>query len=112
MLAVFFGVLFKNVVVEWVSSLELVPSSLKLSPDGGVGGGYSELHLRTLTSAYPVLLCLLDRVAPVDSLQTVEQALRVSRCAQTPLLHLLLHDGEAAALAHAVHHFVVGKHRA
>ena len=71
-----------------------------------------ELHLRTLTSAYPVLLCLLDRVAPVDSLQTVEQALRVSRCAQTPLLHLLLHDGEAAALAHAVHHLVVGKHRA
>ena len=57
--------------------VELVPSSLKLSPDGGVGGGYSELHLRTLTSAYPVLLCLLDAVAPVDGVQTVEQALRV-----------------------------------
>ena len=71
-----------------------------------------ELHLRALTSAYPVLLCLLDRVAPVDGVEAVEQTLRVSRCAQTPLLHLLLHDGEAATLAHAVHHLVVGKHGA
>ena len=51
-----------------------------------------------------------DTVAPLDGLQTVEQSLRVSRCSQAPLLHLLLDDRITATLTYAVYYLVVGKH--
>ena len=73
---------------------------------------HGKLHLRSLRTAYPVALGLLQRVGPVDFLQSVEQSLGIGRHAQTPLAHLLLlHHGIAAAHAHAVHHLVVGQHR-
>ncbi len=71
-----------------------------------------ELHFRSFGASYPVALCLLYAVAPLHGVESVEQTLRVCRCAQAPLLHLLLHHGVAAAFAHAVHHLVVGEHRA
>ena len=71
-----------------------------------------KLHLCTLRPAYPVLLCLLDGVAPVDGLQSVEQTLGVGADAEAPLAHLLLLDGEAAAHTDAIDHLVVGKHGA
>ena len=71
---------------------------------------YREYYLCTLRAANPVLLGFLDTVAPLDGLQTVEQTLRVSRCSQTPLLHLLLDDRITATLTYAVYHLVVGKH--
>jgi len=85
----------------------------------GTGGEDGELHvavlyreydLCTLRTANPVFLGFLDTVAPLDGLQTVEQSLRVSRCSQTPLLHLLLDDRITATLTYAVYHLVVGKH--
>ena len=71
---------------------------------------HCKLHLCSFRASDPVFLCLLYRVAPVDGVKTVEQALRVGTCAQAPLAHLLLHHGVAATLAHAVHHLVVGQH--
>ena len=71
----------------------------------------AELHFRTFAAANPVALCFFDRVAPVERVETVEQALSVCTHAQAPLLHLLLHHGVAAALANAIDHFIVGQHR-
>ena len=71
---------------------------------------YREYYLCTLRTANPVLLCFLDTIAPLDGLQTVEQSLRVSRCSQAPLLHLLLDDRITATLTYAVYYLVVGKH--
>ena len=73
---------------------------------------YFELHLGTLRASYPVLLRLLDRVAPVDGLQSVEQSLCVSADTQAPLAHLLLLYREAAAHADTINNLVVGKHSA
>ena len=71
---------------------------------------YREYYLCTLRTANPVLLGFLDTVAPLDGLQTVEQTLRVGRCSQAPLLHLLLDDRITATLTYAVYYLVVGKH--
>ena len=71
-----------------------------------------EFHFRAFRAAYPVALCFLQRIRPLDSVQPVQQTLCVGRHAQAPLAHLLLHHGVAAAFAHAVHHLVVGQHRA
>ena len=71
-----------------------------------------EAHLRSLAASHPVALGLLDGVAPVHEVQSVEHPLRIGRNAQAPLAHLALDDGVATAHAHAVHHLVVGQHRA
>ena len=95
----------------------------KRDTENGVGAGCeygeflvavlnAELHLRSFRTAYPVALCLLERVGPVYCVESVEQTLCVCRHTQTPLLHLLLHNGIAAAHRYAVNHLVVGKHRA
>ena len=55
------------------------------------------LHLKgefsTLATANPVALGLLERVGPVNLVESVEQATSVCRYAQAPLAHLLLHHG-------------------
>ncbi len=71
---------------------------------------HAELHFGTLRASYPVALCFLQRVGPVYLVKTVKQTLCVCRHSQTPLLHLLLYHGIAAALTHAVHHLVIGEH--
>ena len=69
-----------------------------------------EFNLGTFRAAYPVALSFLDAVGPVDEVEAVEQALSVSRHAQAPLAHLLLHHRITATGAEAVNHLVVGKH--
>ena len=71
-----------------------------------------ELHLRTFRTTNPVALGFLQRVGPVDGLQAVEESLGIGRHAQTPLAHLLLFYGIAAALRYTVHHLVVGEYGA
>ena len=71
---------------------------------------HADAYLGTLAAAYPVLLRLLDAVAPLQCLQAVQQALGVGADAQAPLTHLLLLHGIAASLAHSVDHLVVGQH--
>ena len=72
--------------------------------------GYLELHLSAFAASYPVLLCLLDRVAPFDGVQSVEQPLCVGAHSQAPLAHLLLLHGVASTHAHSLYHLVVGQH--
>ncbi len=71
---------------------------------------YLELDFGTFTAAYPVFLRLFQRFGPVDGVKSVQQALCVGRYAQTPLAHLFLDYGEAAAFRYAVYHLVIGKH--
>ena len=91
--------------------------------EDGVGAGgedgelhvavlHGKFHLRAFRAANPVALRFLDGVRPVDGVESVEEALRVGRHAEAPLLHLLLHHGVSAAFAHAVDHLVVGQHGA
>ena len=75
-------------------------------------GGHFKKHLCAFRAAYPVALGLLDGVAPVDGVETVEQALGIGRHAQTPLAHLLLLHGITAALRDSVDDLVVGQHGA
>ena len=71
-----------------------------------------ELHLCSLRTTNPVALSLLERVGPVDGLQSVEQTLGVCRHTQAPLAHLLLNHRIAATHADAIDNLVVGKHSA
>ena len=71
-----------------------------------------EEDLRTLRAADPVALDLLERVAPLEAVESVEHALGVGRHAQQPLFHALLLHGVAAAHRQPVVHLVVGQHRA
>ena len=73
--------------------------------------GHLELYLCTFRTANPVALRLLQRVGPVNGVETVQQTLGVCRHTQAPLAHLLLFHRIAAALRHTVHHLVVGQHR-
>ena len=73
---------------------------------------HAEAHFRTLRTTNPVTLRLFERVGPLHGIQPVQQTLCVGRYAQAPLLHLLLYHRVSAAFAHAVHHFVIGQHRA
>lgn len=119
--SVFFGIFFQNIIVEGIGSLKLLPFIFYgsfiykrnlFSPTGGVRGGYFKLHLCSFRTADPVALSLLQRLSPVYSVESVEQALCIGAYAQTPLHHLLLHHGITAAHAHAVYHLVVGKYGA
>ena len=71
-----------------------------------------ELHLRSFRPSYPVALRLLDGIAPLDSVQSVEKPLCVCRHTKAPLLHLPLHDRVSATYADTIDHLVVGKHGA
>ena len=80
--------------------------------EAGIAVCHTYLHLRTLAASYPVPLRLLDGIAPVDGLQSVQQSLAVCTDSQAPLPHPLLFHGIAATLAHSVHHLVVGEYGA
>ena len=69
-----------------------------------------EFNLCTLRTANPVLLCLLDRVRPVDCLQSIKQSLWIGWHTKTPLLHQLLYDRIASSLAHTIDNLVISKH--
>ena len=72
---------------------------------------YLELYFGTFATADPVPLSFFQRICPVDGIQTVQQALCISRNAKTPLTHLLLNYGETSAFGYTVYHFIVGQNR-
>ena len=69
-----------------------------------------EFHLCTLRTTYPIALCLLKRVSPVDSVKTFKKTLCVSRYTQTPLIHQLLLHRITATDRKTLAHLIVGKH--
>ena len=72
---------------------------------------HCEEHLRTRAATDPVALDLFERVAPLQTLQTVQHTLCVSRNTQQPLLHSLLLNGVTATLRQTVLHLIVSQHR-
>ena len=74
--------------------------------------GDFEFHLRAFAAADPVSLVNLDALGPVESVEFVNQPLRVSRDAQHPLAHRATLDGMAADFALAVNDLLVREHRA
>ena len=74
--------------------------------------GHGETHLGAFRPAYPVALGLLERVAPLEPVESVEQTLCVCRHPQTPLFHNFLFHRETSAHAHSLAHFIVGEHSA
>ena len=76
----------------------------------GIAISHLYLHLGTFASAYPVLLSLLDAIAPINGLKAVQQALSISTYAQTPLAHLLLLHGITTTHAHTLYYLVVGQY--
>ena len=72
-----------------------------------VGGG--EVHLRALGPADPVALLDFDPVDEIHVLQIVDEPVGVLGDGQHPLGFLLADDLAAAALADALHHFLVGQ---
>ncbi|OPZ01974.1 MAG: hypothetical protein BWZ11_01278 [Bacteroidetes bacterium ADurb.BinA395] len=72
---------------------------------------YGKTDFGTFTSSYPIPLCFFQGVGPVDSFQTIQQTLGISRNAQTPLPHDTLLYRISTANGNAFAHFVVGQHR-
>ena len=72
-----------------------------------VGGG--EIHLSTFGTADPVLLLDLHTLDEVQIIQIVDEAVGILGDGQHPLTLLLADDLAAAALAHAVHDFLIGQ---
>ena len=75
-----------------------------------LAGGGLEDHLGAGGAADPVALLGLDPVDEVHRVQTVNELLGVLGDLQHPLALFLPDDGGAAALAHALHHLLVGQH--
>ena len=78
----------------------------------GLGMVDFKAHFRAHAAANPVALHFLERVAPFQGVQTVQEALGVGGDTQRPLFHQFAFHGEAAAFGKSVYHFVVGQHRA
>ena len=70
-----------------------------------------EINFGPFAAADPVALQRLDRLAPVELGQLVDQAVGVLGDAEHPLPQRQTRDRMAAALALAVDHFLVGEHR-
>ena len=69
-------------------------------------------HFRAFTAANPIPLHLLQRIAPVDRFQIIQQPLSEDRDPQHPLAHWLAHHRMPAHLALAIDHLLIGQHRA
>ena len=75
----------------------------------GVTGGGGKVDFRAVAAADPVALLGLDAVDVVHIVQIVDQAVSVGGDFQHPLALVLLHNGAAAALAHAVDDLLIGQ---
>ena len=69
-----------------------------------------EDHLRTLRLAYPVALHLLERICPIQFIQSCKQPLCIGGDSKLPLLHLLLLYRVASSYRVALLNLVVSKH--
>ena len=82
---------------------------------GGVNGqliavSSGEVHLGTFAAADPVALLNLDPLDIVHIVQIVDQTVGILGDGQHPLALFLADDLAAAALADALHNFLVGQH--
>ena len=75
----------------------------------GITGRGFKVDLSAMAAADPVALLGLDTVDVIYLVQVIDQAVRVSGDLQHPLALHTLHNGAAAALAHAVYNFLVGQ---
>ena len=75
-----------------------------------VAGGGGKVHLCAGGTANPVFLLGLHPLRVVHQIQVVDEAVGILGDFQHPLGLHLVHHRAAAALAHAVHHFLVGQH--
>ena len=75
----------------------------------GITGRGFKVDLSAMAAADPVALLGLDTVDVIHLVQVIDQAVRVSGDLQHPLALHALHNGAAAALAHAVYNFLVGQ---
>src|SRR5262249_35286659 len=66
-----------------------------------------EIDLRAFASANPIALEQFDSFGPIQTLEFVEQSLRVCSDAQHPLSHWSSNNRETANLAFSVHNFFV-----
>ncbi len=73
----------------------------------GVACSGGEIHLRAIRTTDPVLLLSGDALDIVQPVQVVDQAVGVGGDLQHPLAFRLVDHRAAAALAHAVHDFLV-----
>ena len=71
-----------------------------------------KMHFGAFAAANPIALHLLQRCAPVDPFEVVEQSIRVGGDPQHPLPHRLANHGESPHLAFAVDDFLVRQDRA
>ena len=71
-----------------------------------------EIDLCAFASADPVALEQFDSFRPIESVQFVEQSLRIRGDAQHPLPHRPPDDREAADLAFAIDNFFIGQNGA
>ncbi|OQB93057.1 MAG: hypothetical protein BWX84_00692 [Verrucomicrobia bacterium ADurb.Bin118] len=74
--------------------------------------GNRKIHLRPFAAPNPVPLHFLERIAPVNRIEVLEQTPRIGGDAQHPLTHRLADDGMAANFALAIHNFFIRQHRA
>ena len=70
-----------------------------------------ELHLSTFRTAYPVLLCLFERIGPVYFIESVEQTLGIGRYPKAPLTHHFLLHGITSTYRYPFAHFIISQHR-
>ena len=81
--------------------------------DRDLAGGRREVDLGAEAAADPVALHRLDRVAPVEQVEVVDQPVGVGGDTHHPLAHVPLEHREVAAVAAAVGgDLLVGDHRA
>ena len=71
-----------------------------------------EIHERPLGTSDPIFLQQLDRVRPVERVETGQQSVAERGDAQHPLAHRAAFDRKPADLALAVDHFLIGQHGA
>ena len=68
-----------------------------------------ETHFGPFRTTDPVALSFLERVGPVEFIETVEQTLGIGRDAETPLVHEFLFNRVASTDRHTLADLVVGE---
>ena len=84
---------------------------------GGVDGEFitafeREIHEGAFGASNPIFLQELDRIGPVEGVESVEQTFGERGDAEHPLAHRSALDGKAADFAFAIDDFFVGEHGA
>ena len=70
-----------------------------------------KMHFCSFATTYPVALCFLERVGPIDGVKSLKQAFGICTHTQTPLVHHFLLYRVTAAERYAFGYFVIGQYR-